>query len=123
MVTDDPASAVEGYQLALDRLNELIWPGLQGDERERRLADLAGLADDAAGACVAGGEWKSAVRCSEHGRSVLWGDRLRTSEVDRLAPVDPNLAKRLLEVRERLDALEALRRPFFAVELTDRDPR
>jgi hypothetical protein len=124
MVTDDPASAVEGYQLALERLNELIWPGLQRDERERRLADLGGLADDAAGACVAAGQWNDAVRCSEHGRSVLWEDRLRASDVDRLAAVDPALATRLVEVRERLEAFEVLRRrSFFADELTDRDPR
>ncbi|MFI5569392.1 CHAT domain-containing protein [Streptomyces sp. NPDC051740] len=101
----DRDQAVEGMATAVDLLPLLAWRGLHRAQRERLLADCAGLAQDAAAAALAAGRPEEAVELLERGRSVLWSQSLdQNTELDDLRAAAPALAARLDRVRSALDA-------------------
>ncbi|MEU9351208.1 CHAT domain-containing protein [Streptomyces griseoloalbus] len=100
----DWAQAVEGLATAVDLLPLLAWRGLYRAQRERLLADCAGLAQDAAAAALTAGRPEEAVELLERGRSVLWSQLLeQNTELDDLRVAAPALAARLDQVRSALD--------------------
>ncbi|GAA3536802.1 hypothetical protein GCM10022235_00320 [Kribbella ginsengisoli] len=107
MELGDARTATDGYARAVDLLREVAWSGLRRTERERGLIEFAGLACDAMAAAVAAGRCLDALAFVEHGRSVLWDDGLQQREVATLQAEAPELADRLVVLRERLDVLVA----------------
>ncbi|MFJ4950515.1 CHAT domain-containing protein [Streptomyces sp. NPDC088760] len=104
----DWAQAVDGMATAVDLLPLLAWRGLDRRQRERLLADCAGLAQDAAATALAAGRPEQAVELLERGRSVLWSQLLEQhTELDVLRTAAPALAARLDRVRAALDATAA----------------
>ncbi|WP_345583984.1 CHAT domain-containing protein [Streptomyces prasinosporus] len=100
--------AAEGMATAVDLLPLLAWRGLHRAQRERLLADCAGLAQDAAAAALAAGRPEQAVELLERGRSVLWSQLLEQhTELDALRAAAPALAARLDQVRSALDASDS----------------
>lgn len=100
----DWAQAAEGMATAVDLLPLLAWRGLHRAQRERLLADCAGLAQDAAATALAAGRPEEAVELLERGRSVLWAQLLeQNTELDALRAAAPALAARLDRVRSALD--------------------
>lgn len=101
---DDWAQAMEGMATAVDLLPLLARRGLDRAQRDRLLADCAGLAQDAAAAALAAGRPEQAVELLERGRSVLWSQLLeQNTELDALRVAAPALAARLDQVRSALD--------------------
>ncbi|MFI6035052.1 CHAT domain-containing protein [Streptomyces sp. NPDC051315] len=97
--------ATEGMATAVELLPLLAWRGLDRAQRERLLADCAGLAQNAAAAALAAGRPEEAVELLERGRSVLWSQLLeQNTELDALRAAAPALAARLDQVRSALDA-------------------
>ena len=74
----------------------LAWRGLGRSLREKHLADVGGLATDAAGWAIEAGELERAVELLEQGRSVLWSQSLQLrTDLTRLRAVNEDLAARL----------------------------
>ncbi|MEU6589674.1 CHAT domain-containing protein [Streptomyces sp. NPDC046881] len=104
----DWAQAMDGMATAVDLLPLVAWRGLDRRQRERLLADCAGLAQNAAAAALAAGRPEQAVELLERGRSVLWSQLLEQhAELDALRTAAPALAARLDRVRAALDATVA----------------
>ncbi|AKN74070.1 hypothetical protein QR97_33990 [Streptomyces sp. PBH53] len=100
----DWAQAVDGMAAAVDLLPLLAWRGLDRTQRERLLADCAGLAQNAAATALAASRPEQAVELLERGRSVLWAQLLeQNTELDALRTAAPALAARLDRVRAALD--------------------
>ncbi len=97
--------AAEGYAAAVRLLPTVAWHGLDRRTREEQLAQLAGLAADAAARAVLDGRPGLAVELLEQGRSVLWNQALSLrSDLSRLAEEAPELAERLDSIRLILDS-------------------
>ncbi|MEU5225019.1 CHAT domain-containing protein [Streptomyces toyocaensis] len=100
--------AVEGMATAVDLLPLLAWRGLHRVQRERLLADCAGLAQDAAATALAAGRPEQAVELLESGRSVLWSQLLEQhTALDALRAAAPALATRLDQLRSALDGSDS----------------
>ena len=97
--------AADGYAAAVGLMPVVAWHGLNRGTRERHLAELAGLAAEAAAYAVLAGQSRRAVEVLEQGRSVLWSQALNLrSDLDRLAGQYPEQAARLDSIRQILDA-------------------
>lgn len=100
----DTAAALEALRLAVEFLPLLAWRGVSRTDQERGLADLSGLACDAAALAIDAEQPRLAVELLEHGRGVLWAQLLETkAELTALQEADPALADRLTEIRAALD--------------------
>jgi hypothetical protein len=99
----DP-TARAAHRSAVDLLHLVAWRGLTRATQERRLADWVGVPSRAAAYAIAAGDPALAVELLEHGGAVLWSQRLhRHPDLARLQTVEPVLAKRLDELRDRLE--------------------
>ncbi|MFI5955299.1 CHAT domain-containing protein [Cryptosporangium sp. NPDC051539] len=99
------AEAVEAYTLALDLLQQRTFSGARRDDSEYELTEREGLASDAARAAILAGEPDRALELLERGRGVLWAHLLdRSSELERLRRVAPELAGELRAIRQSLDS-------------------
>jgi tetratricopeptide (TPR) repeat protein len=97
--------AFEGFATAVQLLPRLAWRGVDRATQEYHLAELAGLAVDAAACALEIDQPERAVELLEQGRSILWAQALQThSDLSGLAEADPELAKRLDKVRRVLDS-------------------
>jgi tetratricopeptide (TPR) repeat protein len=97
--------AVQGYSAAVSLLPLVAWHGLDLATRERQLAQLTGLAAEAAACAVLAGRPEHAVELLEQSRSVLWTQALALrGDLTRLAEAAPDLAKRLDDIRTALDS-------------------
>ncbi|MGD6750195.1 CHAT domain-containing protein [Streptomyces sp. BH105] len=98
------ALSVEGYGAAAELLPQMAWIGLRRDDQRWLLSRWQGVSTAAAAAAIAAGRVAYAVEVLEHGRAVMWGQlaRLRTG-VESARAADPDLARRLSEIRAELD--------------------
>lgn len=101
----DLPAALDGFAAAVELIDTLVWRGLHRADQERQLAQVAGLARNAAAFAIACGRPERAVELLEHGRGVLLARALdaRTA-YDELRLHLPGPADELADV---LDALEA----------------
>ena len=105
----------------MDLLPVLAWRGLDRSVQEHRLADVAGLGNDAAAWALTADQPRRAVELLEQGRQVLWSQALQTrSDLSALAAAAPELAARLDETRRGLDR-DAMRSVLTAPALPGRD--
>ncbi len=99
------AAAADGFAAAVDLLPLVVWRGLDRFTQEDHLAELAGLASDAAAAAIAAGQPRRAVELLEQGRQVLWTQALHLrSDLTQLQEKAPELASRLDMARSQLDS-------------------
>ncbi|WP_327664608.1 MULTISPECIES: CHAT domain-containing protein [unclassified Streptomyces] len=96
--------SVEGYGAAAELLPQMAWIGLRRDDQRWLLSRWQGVSTAAAAAAIAEGRVAYAVEVLEQGRAVMWGQlaRLRT-RVEEARAADPDLARRLAEIRAELD--------------------
>ncbi|MFF5976961.1 CHAT domain-containing protein [Streptomyces sp. NPDC012769] len=100
----DTAAALEALRLAVEFLPLLAWRGVSRTDQERELADISGLACDAAALAIDEEQPRLAVELLEHGRGVLWAQLLEfRTELTALQEAEPALADRLTEIRAALD--------------------
>ncbi|MGW7410150.1 CHAT domain-containing protein [Streptomyces sp. NPDC054833] len=100
----DTAAALDALAAGVELLPLLAWRGLERSDQERRLADLAHLATDAAATAVDLGDADRALALLEQGRTVLWAQLLDLrTDVTLLREHHPVLAARLDTVRTALD--------------------
>ncbi|MER7955970.1 hypothetical protein [Streptomyces sp. NPDC096030] len=98
------ASALEAYRRAIDLQRILVSLGAARSDRERFLTRWRGLAGDAAAAALGAGRADTSVEVLEQGRSVLWSQLLDLrSDLTEVRERAPELARRLIAVRDRLD--------------------
>jgi tetratricopeptide (TPR) repeat protein len=104
MEIGDFGQAIDGFQQAIALLPRLVFRGLHRQDRERLLETVRGLPSDAAAAAIAAGRTELAVELLEQGRNVLWTQLLELrSDLDALREAEPELAGRLVQIREALD--------------------
>jgi tetratricopeptide (TPR) repeat protein len=95
--------ADEAYGLAIGLLPRLAARHLNHDDHLRQLAQLAGLATDAAAAAIRNGDPARALELLEQGRGLLIGYVLDTQhDLGRLAEAEPALAEALRDAGDRL---------------------
>lgn len=100
-------TALDAARVAMSLLPEVASRRLAWPDRERGVAELSGVAADAAALAVQAGDAGLAVRWLEQGRGVLLGQLLDArSEVADLRRRHPRLAARLADVDEALAALD-----------------
>lgn len=101
----DFAAGAAGYAGAVELLPAAVWQGGDRASREARLAEVDGLACDAAATQIAIGEPLRALECLEQGRNVLWSEKLRLrSRDDLLWDCHPGIAARLRDIAAALDS-------------------
>jgi hypothetical protein len=89
------------------RLPAVAWRGSDRRSRESQLAEVSGLASDAAACQLAAGNPEAAVEVLETGRAVLWTDMLQLRRGDaRLWAERPDVASRLRDLAAALDMSE-----------------
>lgn len=99
-----PDLALKGYVVAVDLMPVLSPRHLLRDDQEFRLAGTAGLGAEAAACAVRCGQPALAVRLLEQARGVLLAQAFDTnSDLAELARRAPELADRLLRLRDGLD--------------------
>ena len=99
------ATAADGFAVAVDLLPQVVWRGLDRVTQEDHLAELTGLASEAAAAAIAAGQPRRAVELLEQGRQVLWTQALHLrGDLTRLQEKAPELASRLDTLRSQLDS-------------------
>ncbi|MFF9316125.1 CHAT domain-containing protein [Streptomyces sp. NPDC014748] len=100
--------AVRGYRQAVELLPFSVTRRLARDDQEHRLATVHGLAAEAAACAVNAGDPQLAVLLLEQGRGVLlWQAVAARGEWQRLHGAHPELAARFLELRDRIEELDA----------------
>jgi tetratricopeptide (TPR) repeat protein len=96
--------AVAGFTAAAELLGLVAPRSLARTDQEHLLADLGGLASQAAACCVQAGRADRAVELFEQGRGILLGQALDTrTDLTELAAQHPDLARRFTALRDRLD--------------------
>jgi len=99
--------ALAGYSAAIELLPLAAWHGLHRADRENQLASWPGLASDAAACALQAGRPGLAVELIEQGRSVVWGQMLRTkTDLRRLGDSHPEFSSKITEIRGILDQPE-----------------
>jgi tetratricopeptide (TPR) repeat protein len=97
-------SLLEAYEKALELMPVVAWLGLPLSDRHRQLVEIGGMAREAAAAAISLEQYDKAIEWLEQGRSIVWTQLLQLrTPIDDLREVDPDLAKRLLEVSQLLD--------------------
>ncbi|KAI0088779.1 CHAT domain-containing protein [Irpex rosettiformis] len=97
------AVTLELYQLVLDLVPEIVWLGHDVNQRYKELTNLGTLANHAAAAAIAAGQYARAIGWLESGRSIVWSQILRLrSPLDDLRNRHPKLAVRLDRVTQAL---------------------
>ncbi|MFI5881469.1 CHAT domain-containing protein [Streptomyces sp. NPDC051554] len=106
-LTGDARAAAEAFALGVELLPAATPRRLERPDAQRRLAEAAGLASDAAAMCLACGEPERALSLLELGRGVLLNRRsgIRADLAD-LHDADAGLARRFEELRDALDRLD-----------------
>ena len=98
------SQAAQGFAAAVGLLPEVVWHGLERATKAEQLAQVAGLAADAAACAVLDGRPRDAVELIEQGRSILWTQALNLrSDLSVLEQSAPDLAHRLDSIRQILD--------------------
>ncbi|MEU1407893.1 CHAT domain-containing protein [Streptomyces sp. NPDC005728] len=106
----DTDAALDALAAGVELLPLLAWRGLERTDQERRLADLAHLATDAAATALDLGDADRALALLEQGRTVLWAQLLDLrTDVTLLRERHPVLAARLDAVRAALDHSDSSR--------------
>ncbi|MFF8772144.1 CHAT domain-containing protein [Kitasatospora sp. NPDC015120] len=101
------AEATRAYRLAVDLLPFGITQRSGRGDREHGLAQVQGLAADAAACAVNAGDPALAVLLLEQGRGVLlWQAIAPRGEWQRLLAMHPELAERFLRLRDEVEALD-----------------
>jgi hypothetical protein len=77
MVDREPATAVAGYETAVELLHLVAWHGLDSATRMLHLSEWAGVAADSCAASLAAEDPLAAVANIERGRSVVWNQVLQ----------------------------------------------
>jgi tetratricopeptide (TPR) repeat protein len=96
--------AVAGFTAAAELLGLVAPRSLARTDQEHLLADLGGLASQAAACCVQAGRADRAVELFEQGRGILLGQALDTrTDLTELAAQHPDLARQFTALRDRLD--------------------
>jgi tetratricopeptide (TPR) repeat protein len=94
---------------AVHLLPAVAWRGIDRESREGRLADLSGLAADAAASQLLTGDVDAALEVIEQGRSVLWADLLQLRRGDaELWRDQPDEAIRLRDLAAALETQEMI---------------
>ncbi|WP_319052938.1 CHAT domain-containing protein [Streptomyces europaeiscabiei] len=125
-LTGDARAAAEAFALGVELLPAATPRRLERPDAQRRLAEAAGLASDAAAMCLACGDPERALSLLELGRGVLLNRRsgIRADLAD-LHDADADLARRFEELRDALDRLDhpplPLPAPPSATEVTGRE--
>ncbi|MEU0358437.1 CHAT domain-containing protein [Streptomyces cyaneofuscatus] len=106
-LSGDAPAAAEAFALGVELLPAATPRRLERPDAQRRLAEAAGLAGDAAAMCLACGDRERALSLLELGRGVLLNRRsgIRTDLAD-LYDADEDLARRFEELRDALDRLD-----------------
>ena len=110
----DPQTAAEAAGLAVEQLARLVPRSLRRAEQEERLAELSGLACDAAALALnttdpPATRALAALGHLERGRVVLLGQALESGgDLSALRGRRPDLAERLADLRRRMDRPENL---------------
>lgn len=108
--SDSSKQVAETYRAAVALMPVVAARELHRSDRERLLADCAGLPSEAAAAAIAAGDLCGAVEVLETGRSVIWSQLLQVrTDLSRLVVAAPDLADRFTTVLARTD------RPAWAV--------
>ncbi len=107
----DWTSAAQGYRIAVDMLARIVSRRLDQLGEERELGALHLLPTEAAEACALAGDAEGAVSALEQGRGLLLARTLdQHADLDALAAVRPDLARRFGALAEALDGLADPRR-------------
>ncbi|MFC8286118.1 CHAT domain-containing protein [Streptomyces cyaneofuscatus] len=106
-LSGDARAAADAFALGVELLPAATPRRLERPDAQRRLAEAAGLAGDAAAMCLACGDRERALSLLELGRGVLLNRRsgIRTDLAD-LYDADEDLARRFEELRDALDRLD-----------------
>jgi tetratricopeptide (TPR) repeat protein len=102
----DSPRILDGCRLLLELLALAAWPGAPREAQESWLAREGGITAETARLALDAGEPEAAVEFLEQGRAVLWSRVLDSrSDLAEVAEADPDLAARLLAVRDELERL------------------
>ncbi|MFJ9248500.1 CHAT domain-containing protein [Streptomyces sp. NPDC101776] len=106
-LTGDARAAAEAFALGVELLPDATPRRLERPDAQRRLAEAAGLASDAAAMWLACGDPARALSLLELGRGVLLNRRsgIRADLAD-LHDTDAGLARRFEQLRDALDRLD-----------------
>ena len=97
------SDSVEGYEVALELLGQVVPGWLDRDDQTYLLAQMAGIGSEAAAACLQAGIPDRAVELFEQGRGVLFAQTLDTrTDLTDLADLHPDLASRFEDLSWRL---------------------
>jgi tetratricopeptide (TPR) repeat protein len=100
--------AVQAFDAAIALMGLAVPRALEQADQEFRLSEFAGLASDAAAACLQAGQPARAVELFEQGRAVMFSQLLDArSDLTELRQAHPNLADEFVRYRDILDAPEA----------------
>ena len=107
VLTGDGRAAADAFALGVELLPAATPRRLERPDAQRRLAEAAGLASDAAAMCLACGDPERALSLLELGRGVLLNRRsgIRADLAD-LHETDTDLAQRFEDLRDALDRLD-----------------
>ncbi|WP_446038112.1 hypothetical protein [Streptomyces sp. SID1121] len=102
----DSPRILNGCRLLLELLALAAWPGAPREAQESWLAQEGGITAETARLALDAGQPEAAVEFLEQGRAVLWSRALDSrSDLAEVAEADPELAGRLLAVRDELERL------------------
>lgn len=97
-------SLLEGYEVSLKLIHRMAWLGLPMSDRHNHLVGTDGTLRDAAAAAIERGQYETAIKWLEQGRSIVWGQCLSLrASVDGLRRHEPQLADKLSELAKQLD--------------------
>ncbi|MGW6310734.1 CHAT domain-containing protein, partial [Streptomyces niveus] len=115
-----PDLALKGYVVAVDLMPALSPRHLLREDQELRLAETTGLGAEAAACAVRCGEPGLAVRLLDQARGVLLAQAFdANSDLTELARKAPELAARLIRLRDGLDESTSALEPGEAEDLQE----
>ena len=104
MAANNWAGAVQGFSAAVELAGLAVPRELRRADQEFRLGQFAGLASEAAAACVQAGQPARAVELFEQGRAVMFSQILDTrSDLTALRQAHSELAEQFTHWRDALD--------------------
>jgi tetratricopeptide (TPR) repeat protein len=100
--------ALRAFSAAVRLMDEAAWAGIERDDQERLLSQMAGLPMDAAAMAITVGDLELAVELLEQGRGVLLARQLEEPGHHAvLRERAPDLAEQLAEMQSALDQAAA----------------